>query len=217
MKKSFLMYADGYETLKYLTDEQLGKLTRMMFEYFLNGNTCDPSDPLFFVFNPIKLQMDRDVEKYSKVLEVRRESGKKGGEAKASKSYQMLANGKDSLANVADKDTVTVKDTDTDTDTEKVKDSIVRSEPKPKSFKQWTVEDFKNSIADNRLNYTSEMLNSFFGYWTELNALGKPKFTTEKTWETHKRLKRWHDNNNKFTPTKPQPTQFNRSSANHYV
>ena len=114
MKKSFLMYADGYDTLKYLSDEQLGKLTRMMFEYFLTGKCCEPSDPMFFIFNPIKMQMDRDVDKYSKVLEVRREAGKKGGEAKASKSYQMLPNAKVSLANVADKDTVTVTVKDTD-------------------------------------------------------------------------------------------------------
>ena len=206
------MYADSYETLRYLSDEQLGKLTRMMFEYFLTGQSCEPSDPMFFVFNPIKLQMDRDVEKYSKVLEVRREAGKKGGEAKASKSYQMLPNAKQSQANVADKDTVIVKDKVTDTE----KDIIVSNETKPKSFKQWSVDEFKQSISDNRLDYPKEMLNAFFGYWTELNASGKPKYSTEKTWETPKRLKRWHDNNNKFTPSKPQPTQFNRSSANHY-
>lgn len=210
------MYADSYETLRYLSDEQLGKLTRMMFEYFLTGQSCEPSDPMFFVFNPIKLQMDRDVEKYSKVLEVRREAGKKGGEAKASKSYQMLPNAKQSQANVADKDTVTVKDKVTDTEKEKDNCIGVSKETKPKSFKQWSIDEFKQSIADNRLDYPKEMLNAFFGYWTELNAAGKPRYSTEKTWETPKRLKRWHDNNNKFTPTKPQPTQFNRSSANHY-
>ena len=210
------MYADSYETLRYLSDEQLGKLTRMMFEYFLTGHSCEPSDPMFFVFNPIKLQMDRDVEKYSKVLEVRREAGKKGGEAKASKCYQMLPNAKQSQANVADKDTVTVKDKVTDTEKEKDNCISVSKETKPKSFKQWSIDEFKQSIADNRLDYPKEMLNAFFGYWTELNAAGKPRYSTEKTWETPKRLKRWHDNNNKFTPTKPQPTQFNRSSANHY-
>lgn len=187
-----------------------------MFEYFLTGQSCEPSDPMFFVFNPIKLQMDRDVEKYSKVLEVRREAGKKGGEAKASKSYQMLPNAKQSQANVADKDTVTVKDKVTDTEKEKDNCIGVSKETKPKSFKQWSIDEFKQSIADNRLDYPKEMLNAFFGYWTELNAAGKPRYSTEKTWETPKRLKRWHDNNNKFTPTKPQPTQFNRSSANHY-
>ena len=210
------MYADSYETLRYLSDEQLGKLTRMMFEYFLTGQSCEPSDPMFFVFNPIKLQMDRDVEKYSKVLEVRREAGKKGGEAKASKSYQMLPNAKQSQANVADKDTVTVKDKVTDTEKEKDNCIGVSKETKPKSFKQWSIDEFKQSIADNRLDYPKEMLNAFFGYWTELSASGKLRFTQQSTWETPKRLKRWHDNNNKFTPTKPQPTQFNRSSANHY-
>lgn len=108
------------------------------------------------------------------------------------------------------------KDKDEYKDKDKNIDRSVSNETKPKSFKQWSIDEFKQSIADNRLDYPKEMLNAFFGYWTELNASGKPKYSTEKTWETPKRLKRWHDNNNKFTPSKPQPTQFNRSSANHY-
>ena len=210
------MYADSYDTIRYLSDEQLGKLTRLMFEYFLTGESCDPNDPMFFIFNPIRLQMDRDMEKYSKVLEVRREAGKKGGEAKASKSYQMLPNAKQTLANVADKDKDTVTDKDTGIDTGK--DFSVSDETKPKSFKKWSIEDFKQSISDNRLQYKSEMLNAFFNYWTELNAAGKPRFTTEKTWETPKRLKRWFDNNaSKSQPKPEQPQTFSRSSQNHYV
>ena len=95
-------------------------------------------------------------------------------------------------------------------------DSGVSKETKPKSYKQWTLDDFKQSIADNRLDYPKDMLNSFFSYWSELNISGKPKFTAQPTWETPKRLKRWFDNNSKFTSSKPQQVSFNRSSTEHY-
>ena len=101
-------------------------------------------------------------------------------------------------------------------DNEEKKDiKEVSSETKPKSFKQWSVDDFKQSIAENRLNYSSEMLNDFYGYWTEMSAAGKPRFVSEKTWETPKRLKRWFNNNSKFKPTQQQQT-FTRSSIAHY-
>ncbi len=93
MRKSFLMYADGYETLKHLSDEQLGRLLRMLFEYFNNNVNCDVSDPLFFVFTPLRVQMDRDREKYEGICKRRAEAGKRGGEANASKSKQMVAKG----------------------------------------------------------------------------------------------------------------------------
>lgn len=95
-------------------------------------------------------------------------------------------------------------------------DSGVSKETKPKSYKQWTLDEFKQSIADNRLDYPKEMLNSFFSYWSELNISGKPKFSAQSTWETPKRLKRWFDNNSKFTSSKPQQVSFNRSSTEHY-
>lgn len=94
--------------------------------------------------------------------------------------------------------------------------SGVSKETKLKSYKQWTLDEFKQSIADNRLDYPKDMLNSFFSYWSELNISGKPKFTAQPTWETSKRLKRWFDNNSKFTSSKPQQVSFNRSSTEHY-
>jgi len=220
MKKSFILYTDCFDTIQHLSDEQLGRLTRLLFKYQIDGTTPEVTDPLFFPFGFIRATMDRDNQKWEKRAESARVNGAKGGRPKENqdgyeetqKTESVILKPKEPVSV-----SVSVNASVSDSVSGKVKDSIVRSEPKPKSFKQWTVEDFKNSIADNRLNYTSEMLNSFFGYWTELNASGKPKFTTEKTWETHKRLKRWFDNNSKFTPTKPQPTQFNRSSANHYV
>jgi hypothetical protein len=243
MKKSFLMYADGYDTLKYLSDEQLGKLTRMMFEYFLTGKCCEPSDPMFFIFNPIKMQMDRDVDKYSKVLEVRREAGKKGGEAKASKSYQMLPNAKVSLAKVADKDTVTVTVKDTDTETEKVKDINDSIESIPtfnfENLDPSYIFKKQNEIDKIKIFNDPEVNIAFNDYlkhrisikkYPSKNAIkllvkrireecGSNKAKAIEAMQTSV-MNNWtsivFDRNNKFTSSKPEQIQFNRSSTEHY-
>ena len=241
MKKSFLMYADGYDTLKYLSDEQLGKLTRMMFEYFLTGKCCEPSDPMFFIFNPIKMQMDRDVDKYSKVLEVRREAGKKGGEAKASKSYQMLPNAKVSLANVADKDTVTV--TVKDTDTEKVKDinDSIESIPTFNFDRLEMSYQFKkpNEVDELSIFKDPEVNKAFNDYLKHRITIKKPatknaiillssKIRKECGSDKGKAIEllqepvmnNWigivWDRKSQSVNSKTQQIQFNRSSTEHY-
>ena len=87
-KKAFLLYHDSYETIRFLDDEQLGKLTRLIFEYKLYGTFPDPSNMLFFVFNPIKLQLDRDNESYLESIEAKSKAGKKSAESKALKQIQ---------------------------------------------------------------------------------------------------------------------------------
>ena len=63
---------------------------------------------------------------------------------------------------------------------------------KPKSFKQWTEDEFKQSIIkanQDRFVTAAQMVN-FFDYWTEPTASGRFRFAMEKTWDTRKRLKR---------------------------
>jgi len=57
MRKSFVLYTDLWQTIKHLPDEQLGQLTRLLFEYQITGATPDTSHPLFIAFGFIKAQM----------------------------------------------------------------------------------------------------------------------------------------------------------------
>lgn len=79
MKKSFVLYCDTYDTLQHLSDEQLGKLTRLIFEYQINGSIPEPSNPLFIPFGFIKSSLDRDCLKYEERAERARQNGSKGG------------------------------------------------------------------------------------------------------------------------------------------
>jgi hypothetical protein len=70
--------------------------------------------------------------------------------------------------------------------------------PKPKSFKQWTEQEFYTEVATFKNAYTKEMLRAFFNHWSEKSASGKMAFQLKTTWETNKRLETWKRNETKF-------------------
>lgn len=84
-KESFLLYKAFYEPLKQLSDEELGILFRVIFEYQIN-----PNNPLGFevpssvkmAFEFIKNQFRLDDEKYQKIVERNRNNGARGGRPK---------------------------------------------------------------------------------------------------------------------------------------
>lgn len=68
-KESFLIYKPFYEPIKYLSDEQLGRLFRALFDYQINGKDCDESDILMaylFFKNRFVLDERKYVEKCEK-------------------------------------------------------------------------------------------------------------------------------------------------------
>lgn len=71
---------------------------------------------------------------------------------------------------------------------------------KIKSFKVFTKDDFKNSIAENAKGFEKEMLNKFYQYWTEPSPSGKMRFQLEKTWETARRLNNWRSREKGILP-----------------
>ena len=62
--------------------------------------------------------------------------------------------------------------------------------PKPKSFKQWTLEEFRQVIADSNQDQllTDEQCDEFYGYWTEPSASGIPRFRQQQNWDTRRRM-----------------------------
>lgn len=58
---------------------------------------------------------------------------------------------------------------------------------------------FKNDV-ENFIKYDPIMRDEFCDYWTESNKSGtKMKWELQKTWDTKRRLKRWFDNQNKWS------------------
>lgn len=142
------------------------------------------------------------LEPYFRMKEQRREAGLKSGEKR-----------KANLLTESNDRSTTVEESFNENEQSKVKKSkeeeikeneiIIVSpkvEPKQKTFKQFTLEDFKNDIAIYKESYTSKTLNDFYIYWIEKNTKGIMKFQLQKTWETELRLKTWAKNEENFKP-----------------
>jgi len=140
-KKSFVMYADWLHTIRELTDDEAGKILKHLLSYVNDENPILEDRILKLVFEPIKLQLKRDLVKYEIIREKRSEAGKQGGLASGhsrSKDKQNEANEANALetkqneANEAVNDNVTVTVNDTD-----IKDSMSKDksydEPSPEN------------------------------------------------------------------------------------
>lgn len=117
-KPSFLVYYDNEVIVLRLPDEEAGKLFKSLFPYGREKikPDFDNNPALAMAFDILSMAIDRDNEKYAKRCEVNRKNGKKGGLAKAINNKQSLTNGKQGLANLADKDRDKDRDMDKDMD-----------------------------------------------------------------------------------------------------
>ena len=78
-KKSFIGYCDWENTFEMLTDDEAGKLIKHFFNY-INDKDPQLNDRLLtMAFEPIKLQLKRDLQKYKEVKKKRSEAGRNGG------------------------------------------------------------------------------------------------------------------------------------------
>lgn len=92
MKKSFVMYNEWQPLFTNITDEQAGQLIKAVYAYQF-GEESPPEEPLLnSVYQMMRGRFETDAEKYREVCEKRKLNGQKGGLAKASKSYQKVAN-----------------------------------------------------------------------------------------------------------------------------
>jgi hypothetical protein len=241
-KKAFLLYHDSYETIRFLDDEQLGKLTRLIFEYKLYGTFPDPSNMLFFVFNPIKLQLDRDNESYLESIEAKSKAGKKSAESKALKQIQQSSTKSTRVESV---EVCSTESTDNDNVNDNVSVIVnereivkVKNNKEPKS-----INDFVKLIETEKYLGTDVILNTTFINYIQMRINMKKTPTKNAVEILTKKLKElskankdvaikilensiennWigifelKTNNSNTFVKQPQPV-FNRSSqGQHYV
>jgi hypothetical protein len=66
-------------------------------------------------------------------------------------------------------------------------------------------EIFKEQVFKYSVQYSFEMLNDFFLYWSEKKPNGKKmKWEMERTWDLNLRLQRWSKNEKKFNGSKTE-------------
>lgn len=78
-KNSFVLYHNYREILTDLTDEQLGKLFRALFDYEIDRTEPKFSGELKIAFGFIKKDLDINLVKYDNICKRNRENGQNGG------------------------------------------------------------------------------------------------------------------------------------------
>ena len=81
-KKSFILYCDYIHMFKKMPDDLAGKLIKHVLEYVNDNNPTADEMMVDILFEPIKQQLKRDLQKYENVAERNRSNGAKGGRPK---------------------------------------------------------------------------------------------------------------------------------------
>lgn len=105
-KKGFILYADQRSIIDMLDNETAGVLFKHIFAYVNDENPKSDNPLLNLAFEPIKLQLKRDLKHWETV----REGRSKAGKASANKRQQMSTN-VDFVEQTSTNPTVIVKDT----------------------------------------------------------------------------------------------------------
>ena len=79
MKDSFILYKDFKEIFLMLEPEECKKLILAIFEYEETGQEQELDKSLKLAFLPIKIALDKNREKYQKIVERNKLNGQKGG------------------------------------------------------------------------------------------------------------------------------------------
>ena len=137
------------------------------------------------VFNLARKQMDKDAQKWAETVAKRKEAGRKGGEASASKRKQTQANeskGKQAQANQADNDNVNVN-----VNSINVINNKGRSAP---NFKKPTIEDVKSYCEERRNGIDAQSFIDFYDArgWKLTKGVGMKDWKAAiRTWEKNRK------------------------------
>lgn len=170
-KESFIIYKEFYPAIEHLSDAQLGRLFRSIFEYHRNGSDCEDSEiKMAFMF--FKNQFRLDEEKYQKVIDRNRKNGLSGGRPKDNEETQTNPNNpvgfQEPKKPYNDNDKDNVKENDNENEKE-LKRSLFSLESK--KFAEW----FSKELKPESMNPTEKDLESWAKTYDKLKKDGKTK------------------------------------------
>jgi len=157
-KNSFLLYKDSLAVLDVLTDEQAGKLFKMIKSY-QEGNEIDPDPLMAIAFAPFKNYFKRDAESYESQCVQNAENGSKGGRPKKANETEVIPNKPKKPNRLLEKrkkpdsDSDSDSDSDNSTTTNSVSPEKVFSEDSQK-FCDWYLKDLAPDTIRKSFNQT---------------------------------------------------------------
>ena len=209
-KKSFVLYTDTQGLINQLPDDIAGRLFKHIYAYVNDENPITDELLLNIAFEPIKMQLKRDLIKWVDIKETKSNSGNLGN----LKRYNIDLYEKVLSNNITLKEAIELAKTRKNSHSD-----IVPSQDIAKLAVNDNVnvnvinkiearsQIFKDSLLIYKDKHQVNMLKEFYNYWTEPNqSKTKMRFELEKTWSLDRRLETWAKRENSFN-VKPQIKQ----------
>lgn len=170
-KDSFILYLEQKEILDMLTDEEAGKLIKAIFEYEETGIMPELEKTLQLAFIPIKGCLDRNKEKYEKVVERNKKNIEKRWQKEDTKNTTGKSGKKENTKNT-DNDNEHVYDNEYeyDNDNNKVGDSCVDGLQKVIDFYQKNIGLITPYGVDILTDYSKEMPEELIIYAMQISV-----------------------------------------------
>lgn len=184
-KKSFVLYADLLKVVEQLPDEIAGKLFKIILQYVNDVEVCVEDLLLKIAFEPIKLQLQRNLVKWDVIKEKRSLAGKKSAEIKKQNSTNSTH--VESVEQNSTNSTVSVNDNVSVNVNGNV--SVINKERENKRFSPPSLSDVQNYIIEKKYGVNA---HSFWNFYESKNwMVGKNKM---KDWK--KAIGGWESRNN---------------------
>lgn len=206
-KGSFVMYTDYAEHINLLSMEQRGYLLTAIMNYAAGLALPELDGMTQMAFSFIKVQMDRDDEKYQSIIKKRREAGKLGGrpvKANGSSNKAKKANGFSEKQTKAKKPD-NVNDNVNDNDIKK--ESI---EKKSSRFLPPTIQDVSEYCREK--GYSNVDVERFIDFYSSKGwMVGKNKM---KDWKAA--VRNWARQGRATEPKNTKGNRFNNFEQRSY-
>ena len=169
-KKSFVLYTDQRSYFDKLNDQEAGQLIKHIFSYVNDENPNAVDRIIDLSFEPIKLQLKRDLVKYESISNRNKSNGKLGGRPKQEEPKKPTGlSGNPNKPKKADTD----NDTDNDTDINKkippfieFRDYALQNKPLANikdlklKYDSWVANGWKDGHDKKIVNWKSKILNT---------------------------------------------------------
>jgi hypothetical protein len=202
-----IFYRSMYEAIKELPKEVQAEIYEAIFSYsldFTEPELTGISRTVWTLIRPVLEKGNRNYINGSKPKRSETEAKPKrlGSETEAT----LKPNGSEVEA---------YKDKDKEKDKEK---DITNGAKKAPSFKHWDESHLIESMKPLVEKYGKPTCNAFFSYWTEPMPNGKIRLTSQKAWDTNRRLASWKAKESTSTSfSKPiQPTFSRAANGVHF-
>ena len=186
-KKGFVLYADQKSIIDMLPNDKAGELLKHIFAYVNDENPINEDPLINLAFEPIKLQLKRDLQKWEETRVKRSIAGSISAEKRKQQNQQVLTS-VESVEQVPTNSTVIVNDNVN----VNVKDKVINNIKDRKT-------SFAISLEPYLELYNREMLNNFYMYWTEHGEKDKKmRYEKEKSFDIKLRLLNWSKRSESF-------------------